>query len=364
MKLKEQFKMLVFLLTLPLAFAACDNDDNVSGEGLPIVVEKGVFVFNAGVQSGGIEGSLSFIDTKAGEITNNVFKNVNGRSLGSTVQDGVILGSYLYIAVSESNTVEVVNKNTLVSAAQIKPTEAQGSKPRDIVTDGKWIYVSMLSGHVSRINPETNQIDKTVKVGPNPEEMVIVNGNLYVTNSDGLNYEAGYVNGKSVSKISLPTFEEEKKIPVGMNPSKIAADASGNILVLCMGNYGDVPAVVWRINAEDTSEDTGIQATLMAVKGNSLYTINAPFGTPEVKYTVYNTVDASVEKENFVSKPAESAANIAFDKKGDIFITSYSLVGGMASYDTPGYVNEYSSDGTFVKKYDAGVGAVYMAFLD
>ena len=148
MKLKEQFKMLVFLLTLPLAFAACDNDDNASGEGLPIVVEKGVFVFNAGVQSGGIEGSLSFIDTKAGEITNNVFKNVNGRSLGSTVQDGVILGSYLYIAVSESNTVEVVNKNTLVSAAQIKPTEAQGSKPRDIVTDGKWIYVSMLSGHV------------------------------------------------------------------------------------------------------------------------------------------------------------------------------------------------------------------------
>lgn len=40
MKLKEQFKMLVFLLTLPLAFAACDNDDNASGEGLPIVVEK------------------------------------------------------------------------------------------------------------------------------------------------------------------------------------------------------------------------------------------------------------------------------------------------------------------------------------
>lgn len=49
-------------------------------------------------------------------------------------------------------------------------------------------------------------------------------------NSDGMNYNAGYANGKSVSKIALSTFTEEKKIAVGMNPTKIAADASGNVL--------------------------------------------------------------------------------------------------------------------------------------
>ena len=71
------------------------------------------------------------------------------------------------------------------------------------MTDGKYVYVSMYTGVVSRIDPSTNTIDKTVAVGPNPEEMVIVNKSLYVTNSDGNNYNAGYANGKSVSKISL-----------------------------------------------------------------------------------------------------------------------------------------------------------------
>ncbi len=69
----------------------------------------------------------------------------------------------------------------------------------------------MYTGVVSRIDPSTNTIDKTVAVGPNPEEMVIVNKSLYVTNSDGNNYNAGYANGKSVSKISLSDFVEEKK---------------------------------------------------------------------------------------------------------------------------------------------------------
>ncbi len=364
MKLKKQFGMSALLLTLPLAFIACD-DDNTSGDGLPIVAEKGVFVFNAGNEGSGIDGTLSFIDEKTEAVTNDAFKNVNGRGLGSTVQDGVILGNRMYIAVSESNTIEVVDKNTLVSIAQIKPTEEQGSKPRDIVADGKYVYVSMFSGHVSRIDPATNQIDKTVEVGPNPEEMVIANNSLYVANSDGLNWEAGYVNGKSVSKISLSSFEEEDKIAVGMNPSKIVADASGNVLVLCTGNYSTVPAAIWRINKEDETEDLQIPATVMVAKGNSLYTIYDAFaGADAVKYTVYNTLTGAVEKEDFVSAPVDSPAGIAIDAKGNIFITSYSLVKGWVSYDTPGYVNEYSSDGTFVKKYDVGVGAVYMTFLN
>ncbi|WP_308756648.1 DUF5074 domain-containing protein [uncultured Bacteroides sp.] len=364
MKMKEQFKMWAFLLALPLAFAACDDDDTPDG-GMPVTAEKGVFVFNAGNQGSSIEGSLSFIDRKNGTVTNDAFKSVNGRSLGSTVQDGVVLGNNLYIAVSESNTIEVVDKNTLVSIVQIKPDEEQGSQPRDIVTDGKYVYVSMYSGHVSRINSETNRIDKTVKVGPNPEEMAIANNFLYVANSDGLNYEADYANGKSVSKVSLSSFEEEAKIAVGMNPTKVAADASGNILVLCTGNYATIAASIWRINSVDEAEDLGISASFMVAQENSLYTVyDAYAGADAVKYTVYNTLTGAVEKENFVSVPVDSPAGIAVDSKGNIFITSYNLVGGFASYNTPGYVNEYSSDGTFVKKYDVGVGAVYMTFLN
>lgn len=40
MKLKEQLRMLVILLAMPLAFVACDNNDDENGA--PIVAEKGV----------------------------------------------------------------------------------------------------------------------------------------------------------------------------------------------------------------------------------------------------------------------------------------------------------------------------------
>lgn len=62
MKLKEQLRMLVILLAMPLAFVACDNNDDENGA--PIVAEKGVFVFNSGNQASGIDGTLSFIDEK------------------------------------------------------------------------------------------------------------------------------------------------------------------------------------------------------------------------------------------------------------------------------------------------------------
>lgn len=361
MKLKGQLRMLALVLALPILLWACNKDK--SEDGVPIVATKGVFVFNSGNQKGNIDGSLSFIDEKTGAVTNDVFKTANERSLGSTVQDGVILGNNMYIAVSKSNTIEVVNKNTLASVTQIRPTAAQGSSPRDIVTDGKYVYVSMFSGQVSRIDPSTNTIDKTVAVGPNPAEMVITHNHLYVANSDGLNFNEGYVNGKSVSKISLSTLAE-KKIPVGMNPTKIVADASGNVIVLCMGDYNENPAALWIINEDDVARDWGKTATLMAIKGNSLYTINTPFGTTTKKYSVYNTQTGDLEKDNFVSVPVDSPAGIAIDPdNGRILITSYTLVSDKASYATPGYVSEYSSDGAFVKRYDVGVGAVYMTFL-
>lgn len=359
---KETFKYLALGFIMPIAFTSCSDDDDETPEE-PSLAEKGVFVFNTGNQGSSIEGSLSFIDKKNGQVINNAFKTVNSRSLGMTVQDGVILGNNLYIAVSESNTIEVVNKNTLESVTQIQPTADEGSTPRDIVTDGTYVYVSMYSGHVSRINPNTNSIDKTVAVGPNPEEMAITNGSLYVVNSDGLNWGAGYVNGKSVSKINL-TSMTEKKIAVGLNPTRIGADKSGNVLLLCMGDYGANPASIWKINSNDVATDMGITATIMSVSGNTLYTINSPWGASEITYKSYNTTNGTVISESFVTEPVDSPAGIAINSEdGSIFITSYNLVGGYASYNTPGYVAEYTSNGTFVKKYDVGTGAVSMTIL-
>ena len=306
MNWKKHLKSLVWAFAMPLFFMACDDDDNNGGNNgeQPFRAESGIYVFNSGNQGSGIEESLSFLDPSGRALKNEVFKEVNGRSLGSTVQDGVVLGGSLYIAVSESNTIEVVDKNTVESQAQILPATGQGEQPRDIVTDGEYVYVSMYDGHVSRIDPATNTIDRTVEVGPNPEEMAVLDGYLYVVNSDGMNYSNGYVNGRSVSKIRLDDFTEEERIAVGVNPTKIVAHtASDKPFVICMGDYTAAnPNSLWTIDAR-TGEATDLQASasLMCLSGHTLYTIYNQYGSPEDnRYVSYNATDNSVLDEAFI----------------------------------------------------------------
>ena len=380
MNWKKHLKSLVWAFAMPLFFMACDDDDNNGGNNgeQPFRAESGIYVFNSGNQGSGIEGSLSFLDPSGRALKNEVFKEVNGRSLGSTVQDGVVLGGSLYIAVSESNTIEVVDKNTVESQAQILPATGQGEQPRDIVTDGEYVYVSMYDGHVSRIDPATNTIDRTVEVGPNPEEMAVLDGYLYVVNSDGMNYSNGYVNGRSVSKIRLDDFTEEERIAVGVNPTKIVAHtASDKLFVICMGDYTAAnPNLLWTIDARTgEATDLHVSASLMCLSGHTLYTIYNQYGSPEDnRYVSYNATDNTVLDEafipvmtsvngfehNVVDNPAGIVVNPA---DGHIFIASYTS-DPVNAYALPSYVYEYDAQGELQCRYDVGVGAVNMLVLE
>ena len=243
--------------------------------------ENMLLVFNGGSMYSSIDGSLSAIKFERSQtVSNNVFSTANGRSLGATVQDGVVYGDNLYIAVDGSNTIEVVNKYSFKSVTTILPDQT-AYEPRDIVADDNYIYVSMYTGYVARIDPKTNKIDKTVQVGPNPEEMVVEDGFLYVVNSDGLNYNYNYVNGKTVSKIDLKSFTEVKKIEVGLNPTAIV-ETEDKFFVLCMGNYGMdpnyefVPTSIYVIDENDNVTNTNLSASFFAAEDGVLYVVDSP----------------------------------------------------------------------------------------
>lgn len=357
-------KLIAFLFVLPIGFSACSNDDDDVPE-VPQVDQdqKGVFVYNSGSSYNAIDGSLSFIYTTSDSVANNVFFKKNNRSLGATVQTGTTYKNNLYIAVSGSNTIEVVDKISLASIAQILPSKEQGN-PRDIEADDNYLYVSMMTGFVSRINPTTNTIDKTIQVGPNPEEMAVSNGYLYVVNSDGFNYKNNYQNGFSVSKINLSTFTVEKTIKVGMNPTKIAADNNGNLYVLCMGDYNATPSTIYKITKQDAATDLAIPATLIGVYGNNLYVINYPFYTEGTTYKKYDLSNMAVVSDKFIDSVVDAPAGMGIDPEtGEIYISSYSLGDKGVSYAIPGYLNRYDKNGKFVKKYSVGVGPCYISFL-
>ena len=380
MKTRDFLKLLVMMLAVPFVFAACSDDDDPvpvpTPEPTPIpdpepdysvpADQQGLFVFHGGNQ-GSIDGSLSFINFSKQEVSNNVFAAKNNRSLGATVQNGAVFKGALFIAVYDSKTIEVVDKLTLESIKQIT-TPSTSNGPRYVVADDQYVYASLYSGEVIRINPATNEIDKTISVGPNPEEMVIANGFLYVVNSDGLNYQNGYVNGKSVSKIDLSSFTEVKKIEVGVNPTRIATDGT-NVYALSTGDYTpENPSSIWKIDAQDNATDTGIGASWLAVQDGVLYTINSVFDENWMTtnyYITYNLSDMSVNSSAFLGENVVDApAGICIDAEGgNLFVSSYNLAYGYASYDTEGYVNQYDLNGNLVKKYDVGVGPCFMTVL-
>ena len=204
-----------------------------------------------------------------------MFKAANGRVLGDTPQNAVVYGSKMYIAVYQSNLIEVVDRVSLKSLKTIPFDASEGQEPRFVLAHEGKVYASMYNGYVQRIDTLSLSIDGAVKVGPNPEEMCVAYDYLYVANSDGMNYQNGYADGCTVSKIALGSFSEEKKINVGINPTKMASDGN-NVYVITMGDYSAANPATLRQIVNDNTVNAIAPATLMAFTFKQLYFINAP----------------------------------------------------------------------------------------
>lgn len=352
MDFKRSFRTIALLMMGVVSFTACEDDDDelkTSSNG------NVVYVLNEG-SYGNNNASVSSIDPTDGSSYYFQFAAANGRNLGDTGQDAIRYGGKIYIAVSGSNTIEVVDGKSLTSIKTIKPESGKPGNPRGLAaTDGK-VYVSLYDGYVAKIDTTSLAIEDSIAVGPNPEEITIANGNLYVAVSDGLNWSAGYANGKYVSKIGLDSFKVASKINVIVNPTTITSDKAGNVFVISMGDYGETPATVQKIDKNDSVSVLG-RATLMACYENTLYTINAPYGASSIDFVSYNTTTGSVESSAFISGsadelPSNPHAISVNPKNGNILIGSYLTA---ADYLSNGYVYEYAN-GAFKARYNAGVG--------
>jgi hypothetical protein len=154
--------------------SGCEEGSSSGSLGTSPTEATGLYVINAGNLSNNVNGTLSFINFEKGTASNNVFFDINKRSLGGTPQDAIVYGSKMYIAIYGSNIIEIVDKNTAKSIKQIVPTSTQGEGPRDIIAANGKVYVSMYDGYVSRIDTLSLTIDATLNVGPNPELVIII----------------------------------------------------------------------------------------------------------------------------------------------------------------------------------------------
>lgn len=342
-----------------LCVTACGKDDPITpaqpNPDKPVVSE-GLFVLNQGNYYSGIEGSLNVIDYNSETSRLSVFEAANHRSIGATPQCGVAYGSKIYLGIYESNTIEIIERNNFKSVKQIKLDETgqNGTQPRFMIADGGKIYISMFDGYVSRLDTVSMTIDASVKVGPNPEIMALYNGKLYVPNSDGMSMSGSF--GKTASEINLASFTVTKTFDVPENPTQFFAAKDG-LYLLCMGNYYDVEASLYKIGSNFEVKSIA-KATLAETGDDCIYIINDPFyGMGQAEYKKYDINTGELEDWN-IDRP-EYANSLYYDSTAQkLAIYSLKYYGNIwPSYVLPGYVAIYDKDGNHIRDYETGSGA-------
>ena len=265
------------------------------------------------------------------------FEKANGRRLGDTANGMIMYGGRLYIAVSESGTVEIVDPATCRSLSQIKMPDAQ---PRALAAYGPDIYVCCFDGTVARIDTASMQITGSVQVGRNPDGICCTAGKLYVSNSGGLDPDCP---DSTVSVISLDTFTEKTRIAVRPNPGRICTNGT-SVFVISRGRFDyDIMDYDCRLHRIDASSDLltdtyDIQALNMDIAGS--YAWLYEYGSTDIM--VMETATGLIVDDSFIKDGTaiERPYGIKADAEtGRIFVCD------AADYVTPGSILCFSSDG-------------------
>lgn len=380
-KILSLFALAAMSVTL---FTACssDDDDNNTPAIQPVKVSDGVFFVCSGNESNSINGCLTYLNTTTNAINLNAFLDANGRELGSTPNDALVYGSKMYIAVTGENTVEVVDRNTLVSIKQIKTTETigtdKGLKPRHLVAYNGKVYVSTygtnvgyagdgtIKGYVAAIDT-TSYTCTTYDVGAYPEGMAVNGGKLYVANSS---YGKG--SSPSISEVDLSSGTV-KDITDNLvkNPVSISVGNDGALYILDSGSYDSsytqIGACVLKYANGSFTKIADASYMAMNGDGTSLYYINSPYSySPHsAKPTCYvfnitTGVSSTFNDGSDILYPA----GIGVDPiNGDVYIMSYILDEyGYPSYSLNGYAVKYNVAGTKQSKFNIGTGPTTVAF--
>ena len=377
--MKKYLLGLAVLLMGTAVMTSC-SDDNDGPETYLQEYSTGAYVVNSGNMYNKIESSLTAIDYASSTATQNVFKAANGRTLGNTANDGIVYGNKIYLAVDQSNTIEVIDKTTKKSIKQINTTEllgnAEGVEPRHISADGGKVYFTTYGGYVAAVDTTSFALQKKWQVGSYPEGLVIAHGNIYVANS---NYGKG---GGNISCINLSNDNVETKNIEGVNNPTSIYYAAGLLYVLD-NQYYDASFNAYGENslrtvefAQGTSQKvadgnyaacvttgaaTTARTSVEKVRPH-FFVLNAPYGgTPSVSVFVAGITQP--QPMTLSEMPVSPCGIFADPLNGHIFVLSYRLGdSGYADYNGNGYVVEYDSAGQKLHEYETGVGSCAMFF--
>ena len=365
--MRNRYFIYISFIITTLVFASCRGDEVIilsESEGIEGAKDVnanpyGFYLLNEG-NMGSNKASLDFMDFTTGVYHHNIYAERNPnvvKELGDVGNDAQIYDNKLWLVINASHKVEVVEAKT---AKRIDDIDVPNC--RYVVFDGDYAYVSSYvttiigdidaqEGAVFKIDTKTLEIVGEVKVGRQPEEMVIKNGYLYVANSGGYNSD-NYDN--TVSVIRLSTFTQSEKKEVAINLHRMRLDKNGKIWVLSRGDYYTMPPQLFRLETNSNGtiksvENTGLLCSNFEICDNEIYMYNAPYQgnsiSSNITYSIADIETFDVVEENFIKDGTENLIKITYAIKVNPS-TKEVFICDAKNYVSSGTITCYSPQGT------------------
>ena len=380
-------KLAIMALALGV-FTACSEDDEPNGEGPGTetgggddttggsgdntggepVVTLGAYVLNTGNWDGNDAG-IQYLDFQTGELSEDLYAAANGEGLGDLGQDLCVYGSKIYVTVSNSSKVAIMDRNCrLLKSISVTASDGTPINPRYMTAYEGKVYFTAYDGTVSRIDPPSmsvdgklNLIDAGAQTGyDHPEAITAANGKLYVNIS-------GYGSGKWLSVVDVASFTKLKDIEIVLNPyTQCITAEDGYVYFVSNGNYAGKPSLtpeqyvygtMQRLDPETDQVEQGCHATYIANAGDKMYILYSEYYLPEVARAYVRDLKTGAESEFIDMADLQSANGLAVDPaSGDVYVFD-------APYGAASDVHVYGADGTLKRTFEAGMSTSKMVFV-
>lgn len=319
---------------------------------------KRLYVLNEGLFNMN-NSTLTVFDIENRVALTDYFEQINGRRLGDTGNDMGIYGSKLYVVITGSSQVEVLEASSGKSIRQIPLFDEQRARqPRAITFLGNKAFVACFDGMVVAIDTTTLQITGMVRAGSNPDGIVASGEKLYVSNSGGLNFPTY---DSTVSVIDPVHLVELRKIRVGVNPGSIATDGTGEVYVVSRGNYGSVASSIAVINTSTDAVKLTIPlpASSLFIYGDTAFITHIDYNSAvQSRIALLSVSTELILAEEFITdaKRPETVYGIYYDRsRGLVFVAD------ARSFVNTGKVLCYNTSGKLQFSFETGLNPSKMA---
>ncbi|WP_456094196.1 DUF5074 domain-containing protein [Paraprevotella xylaniphila] len=371
-------------------FTACSEDDDTVGDGgkpgeetggngggangsdstaVPSpVVALGAYVLNTG-NWGGNDASIQYLDFQTGKLSEDLYAAANGEGLGDLGQDLCVYGSKIYVTVSGSSKVVIMDRKCKVlKSIPVATEDGTPVEPRYMAACEGKVYFTAYDGTVSRIDTTSmaidgklNLIDAGAQTGyDHPEAITSANGKLYVNIS-------GYSKGKWLAVVDAASFTKLKDIEVMLNPyTQCITAEDGYVYFVSNGNYAGSPSLtsdqyiygtMQRLDPETDQVEQVCRATYIANAGEKMYILYSEYYMPDVARAYVRDLKTGDEQEFMDMADLQSANGLAVDPaSGDVYVFD-------VPYGAASDVHVYGADGTYKRTFEAGMSTSKMVFV-